>query len=172
MKKYDFRYHPDPLETGAFKNDKTVVCDCCGKETDVYYTGPFYSVEDVEQLCPECIQSGRASEKYDGEFQDGESTDPVSDPAKLEELVCRTPGYCGWQQEYWPAHCDDYCAYLGYYDWKKLEKEGLAEEIEETYREDICGVDFACAKEHLQWDSGYLFQCLHCRKHFICIDFD
>ena len=110
MEKYNFKYHPDPLETGAFKNDQAVICNCCKKETDVYYTGPFYSVEDVENLCPECIKSGRASETYDGEFQDGESTDPVSDPAKLEELVCRTPGYCGWQQEYWPAHCDDYCA--------------------------------------------------------------
>ena len=80
MKKYEFKYHPDPLGTGAFKNDQTVVCSCCGKETAVYYTGPFYSVEDVGKLCPECIGSGRASEKFDGEFQDGESTDSVSDP--------------------------------------------------------------------------------------------
>lgn len=30
-----FKYHPEPLKTGAFKTDKTVVCDCCGKETKV-----------------------------------------------------------------------------------------------------------------------------------------
>ena len=47
-----FKYHPNPLKTGTFETDKTVVCDCCGKETDVYYSGPFYSVEDVEYLCP------------------------------------------------------------------------------------------------------------------------
>lgn len=172
MSEYFFKYHPNPLKTGMFKNDKTVLCGCCGKQTDVYYIGPFYSVEDVENFCPECIKSGAAAEKYDGEFQDSYSTDEVSDAEKLDELICRTPGYCGWQQEYWLAHCDDYCAFLGYYTWKDLEKEGLTEEIEETYREDVCGVDFEFAKEHLQCDSGYLFQCLHCKKYFIYIDFD
>ena len=49
-----------------------------------------------------------AASKFDGEFQDPESTDRVSDPDKLDELIHRTPGYCGWQQEYWIAHCDDY----------------------------------------------------------------
>ena len=172
MSEYNFKYHPDPLETGAFRNDQTVTCDCCGKQTDVYYTNPFYSTKDVQYLCPECIASGAAAEKFDGEFQDSESADKVSDPAKLDELIHRTPGYCGWQQEYWIAHCDDYCAFMGYMTWEDLENYGLAEEIEETYREDICMVDFEDAKEHLQNDQGYLFKCLHCGKHFIYIDFD
>lgn len=47
-----FKYHPNPLKTGTFETDKTVICDCCGKETDIYYSGSFYSVEDVEYLCP------------------------------------------------------------------------------------------------------------------------
>lgn len=172
MSEYNFKYHPDPLGTGAFQNDDTVVCDCCGEQTDVYYTNPFYSVEEVEYLCPECIASGAAAEKFDGEFQDGECLDEVSDPAKLDELIHRTPGYCGWQQEYWIAHCDDYCAFLGYPTWEELENDGLAAEIEETYRDDICMVDFEDAKEHLKIESGYLFRCLHCGKHFIYIDFD
>lgn len=50
-----------------------------------------------------------AASKFDGEFQNPESTDCVSNPDKLDELIHRTPGYCGWQQEYWIAHCDDYC---------------------------------------------------------------
>ena len=29
----------------------------------------------------------------------------VDDPEKLDELIHRTPGYSGWQQEYWRAHC-------------------------------------------------------------------
>lgn len=36
-----FKYHPKPLETGAFKQDKTVECDCCEQPTSVYYSGPF-----------------------------------------------------------------------------------------------------------------------------------
>ena len=172
MSEYSFKYHPDPLKTGAFMTDQTVVCECCGKQTDVYYTGPFYSTATGDYLCPECIASGAAASKFDGEFQDSESVDEVSDPSKLDELIRRTPGYHGWQQEYWLAHCDDYCAFLGYPDWNDIEKAGLAAEVEETYREDINDIDFADAVEHIKVDSCYLFQCLHCGKHFVRIDFD
>ena len=48
MSEYSFKYHPDPLKTGAFMTDQTVVCECCGKQTDVYYTGPFYSTATVD----------------------------------------------------------------------------------------------------------------------------
>lgn len=169
---FNFRYHPDPLKTGAFKNDKTITCECCGNDTDIYYTGPFYSAEEVEYLCPECISSGSAAEGFDGEFQDPESVDEVSDPARLDELIHRTPGYCGWQQEYWLACCDDYCAFLGYYDWKALEALGITEELEKTYRDDIFDIDFEDVKEHLSNNEGYLFRCLHCGKHYIYFDFD
>ena len=88
-----------------------VVCDCCGKTTHIFYTAPFYAVEDIAYLCPECIANGEAARKYDGSFQDDFSVDDgVDDPEKLDELIHRTPGYSGWQQEYWRAHCGDYCA--------------------------------------------------------------
>ena len=78
-----FRYHPDPLDTGAFQESQEgVVCDCCGKATSIYYTAPFFSVDDIEYLCPECIVSGKAAQKYDGSFQDDYSVDDgVDDPA-------------------------------------------------------------------------------------------
>ena len=168
-----FKYHPDPFRTGVFRElEEPETCPCCGKKTTTVYEGPFYSVEEVSGLCPDCIASGAAAEKFDGEFQDSESVDEVSDPARLEELTRRTPGYCGWQQEYWLGCCDDYCAFLGYYTWKQLEDAGLAKEIEETYREDVCGIDFEDAKDHLENNEGYLFRCLHCGKHYIYIDFD
>lgn len=172
MSEYSFKYHPDPLKTRAFLNDKKMTCGCCGKKTGIYYTGPFYSIENVDCLCPDCIASGAAAEKFDGEFQDEMSTDQVSDPQKTDELIHRTPGYCGWQQEYWLAHCDDYCAFLGYYTWTQLEETGIAKEIEETYREDICMLDLSDAKDYLLNNEGYLFKCLHCGKHYIYFDFD
>ncbi len=46
-----FKYHPDPLKTGTFETNETVSWDWWGKETDGYYSGPFYSVEVVEYLC-------------------------------------------------------------------------------------------------------------------------
>ena len=96
-----FKYHPNPLNTGAFEiSEEGVVCDCCGKVTHIYYEGPFYAVDDIDYLCPACIASGKASEKFDGSFQDDYSVDDgVKDAEKLDELIHRTPGYCGWQQD-------------------------------------------------------------------------
>ena len=169
-----FRYHPDPLDTGAFKESgEGVVCDCCGKISHFFYTTPFYSVDDIEYLCPECIASGRASQKFDGDFQDEYSVeDGVSDPEKMDELVHRTPGYCAWQQEYWRAHCSDCCAFLGYVGARDLRALGVLDEVledpmwdeeqKELIRESVNGGHLQC----------YLFRCLHCGKHLVWMDCD
>ena len=169
-----FRYHPHPLETGAFEESPDgVVCDCCGKTTHIFYTAPFYAVKDIEHLCPECISSGEAARKYDGSFQDDFSVDDgVDDPEKLDELIHRTPGYSGWQQEYWRAHCGDYCAYLGPVGSRELRALGVMEDVledpmwdeeqKEMIRESVNGGHLQC----------YLFQCLHCGKHLLWMDFD
>ena len=170
-----FRYHPNPVETGAFKESADgVVCDCCGKTTHIfYYKGPFFSEKDMDYLCPSCIASGEAARKFDGEFQDEYSLDDgVDDPEKLDELIHRTPGYSGWQQEYWRAHCGDYCAFLGYVGAKELRALGVLEyvlddpmwdeEQKEMIRQSVNGGHLQC----------YLFQCLHCGKHLLWMDFD
>ncbi len=166
-----FKYHPDPFATGVFRElEEPAACPCCGKETDVVYEGPFYCVDEVEHLCPGCIASGAAAEKYDGAFQDSESTDEVDDPAKLDELVSRTPGYCGWQQEYWRAHCGDFCAYLGYADYQGLVDRGVLEEVLEDPELDDW---LRNNPQSLGCNPyGYLFRCLHCGKHLICTDYD
>ena len=130
-----FKYHPKPLETGAFEQDKTVECDCCEQQTSVYYSGPFYCVDEVEHLCPWCIADGSAAEKFAGSFQDDASIEGVEfeydeedefagikntyPDEMLKELVERTPGYHGWQQEFWLAHCGDFCAFIGYVGWNE-----------------------------------------------------
>ena len=51
-----FRYHPDPLATGAFEeSEEGQICDCCGKTTHICYSDLFYAVDDIECFCPECI---------------------------------------------------------------------------------------------------------------------
>lgn len=170
-----FKYHPEPLKTGAFQQGEPHTCDCCGKETDIWYEGPFYSAEDVEYLCPDCIASGAAAEQFDGAFQDCESVDEVSDPDKLTELICRTPGYHGWQQEYWRAHCDDYCAFVGYVGWQDLVDMGIDKEIEEDYDQALLGFALADVKECMVDGGsmqGYLFRCLHCGRHLLWVDCD
>ena len=170
-----FKYHPDPIGTGAFKKGEPQACDCCGKETEIWYEGPFYSEEDIECLCPECIASGAAAEKFDGQFQDEYSLEKKLDNDKTDELIHRTPGYLGWQQEFWLAHCDDYCAFVGYVGWKEIVEMGLEKEIEETYDKSLIYYELEEVKKYLQNEGsmqGYLFKCLHCGKHFIYIDCD
>lgn len=170
-----FKYHPNPIETGAFQKGTPQKCDCCGCETDLWYESPFYSIDDVDRICPKCISNGAAAKKFDGEFQDADNVGKVSDSDKLDELLHRTPGYIGWQQEYWCAHCDDFCAFIGYVGWDDLIRSGIDKEIEETYDQDICGFDLTDVKEYMQNDGsmqGYLFRCLHCGKHLLYVDCD
>ena len=164
-----FRYHPNPMETGAFQESREgIVCDCCGQTTHIYYGAPFYDVEDIDHLCPQCIASGEAAEKFGGSFQSDYALDEVvDDPGKLDELIHRTPGYCGWQQEYWRAHCGDYCAFLGYVGARELRALGVLEDVlddpmwddeqKELIRKSVNGGHLQC----------YLFQCLHCGKHLL-----
>lgn len=168
-----FRYHPNPLETGAFQvADSPVICDCCERPAPIYYGGPFYAVEEVDYLCPECISGGRAAQKYDGEFQDEYSLEEgVEDPDKLDELIHRTPGYQGWQQEYWRAHCGDYCAFIGYVGYRELKQMEILDEIrtDPTWAEDEELLKAVTNRGSVQ---GYLFRCLHCGKHILWADAD
>lgn len=169
-----FKYHPDPLYTGSFAAlQEPVLCQCCQQPTKIVYKGPFYTVGNEKIFCAACIASGDAARKFDGAFQDAYSTDPVSDPAKLDELIHRTPGYCGWQQEYWPAHCDDYCAYIGPVGAEELQRQGLWAEVLETGNWDEQTIDMlqSCLQPTGSI-QGYLFRCLHCGKHRLCFDVD
>ena len=76
------------------------------------------------------------------------------------------------------GHCDDFCAFLGYVGAKELKEMGVLEEVIEngnpqwecTWDEqDIELIKTMVSGESMQ---GYLFKCLHCGKHFLCIDFD
>ena len=148
-----FRYHPNPFKTGVFKDDASVVCECC----------------------PHCIASGAAAAKFDASFiQDADPLPPGAADAqgKTEELFKRTPGYFSWQGERWLVCCDDYCEFLGDVGTKELQEMGIAEEVFAQYAlrgefavEDvqsylIAGGDMA----------GYLFRCTRCGKYKIQVD--
>ncbi len=187
----DFRYHPNPLETGMFRQDEPKTCCCCGKETAVWYDGPFdgdwnnpafdrdadeNEYEKMDFVCPECIADGSAAEKFCCTFPSGETVgEKLNDPAKKDEWLHRTPGYYSWQEPLWYTHCGDYCAFLGSVGWKEIEEMGLADEIADTYDEDVCGSEFSFVREytvrhgHVQC---FLFRCLHCGRHFVTLDPD
>lgn len=169
-----FKYHPNPITTKAFKLvDKAVECPCCGNKTNIYYQGCFYSIENVRHLCPNCIASGRASRQFDGCFIDeGNLAQGVKDSTKIDELCHRTPCYSGWQQEYWRTHCNDFCAFLGYVGAAQLKAMGILQEVldDPTWSEQ----DKDLIKHSVNGGAlqVYLFQCLHCKKHLVWMDFN
>ncbi|MBP6562275.1 MAG: CbrC family protein [Neisseriaceae bacterium] len=164
-----FKYCPEPLKHDIFKVDVAVVCGCCGQETAVYYQGGLYAVDDVDYLCPECIHGGVAAQKFDGSFQhDLFNDEGVVDPSYVDEVMHRTPGYCSWQGNNWPAHCDDYCAFHGYVGATELEDSGIWDEME-----NLTDMDAADLKQYMRLDGdlqGYLFRCLKCETWCLYAD--
>ncbi|MDO5690702.1 MAG: CbrC family protein [Tissierellia bacterium] len=164
-----FRYHPDPLATGAFELGLKT-CPCCERESNVFYVLQPHSQKGLENICPECIATGQAAEKYRVSFiEDAEMLDPEN-REKTEELFSRTPGYLNWQGEYWLTCCNDYCAYLGAVGTKELEAMGVYDEVVAEFE-----ARNQCPDIH-DWlikdgqISGYLFQCLHCCKYLLWVD--
>ncbi|WIY59599.1 CbrC family protein [Bacillus arachidis] len=167
-----FKYNPNSLELGIIKKELTTCC-VCKNEREYIYSGPFYSIENVESICPWCIANGNAAKKFDGEFQDSYSCDEVNDEEKLKELIHRTPGYRGWQQEYWLGHCNDFCAFIGYVEWKEiahLENELQQDLVEFTGYYGLSLQDFQYSLGHQGSLQGYLFKCLHCGIHRLHVD--
>lgn len=184
-----FRYHPRPLETGAFTANNIVTCDCCEQSTNVYYTGPFYCTDEVDALCPWCIADGSAAKKFDGTFQDDCSIEGVE--AKFDdegeligfenpwpqdnviELTQHTPGYSGWQQEHWLAHCNDFCAFIGYVSWQDIADK--LDQFVDLHADCLeSGMDINELEKSLRADGdcqGYLFRCLDCGKLRLWVDF-
>ncbi|SDX05619.1 CbrC family protein [Paenibacillus sp. CF384] len=165
-----FKYHPNPIVTGMII-ESNAICPVCEEQTDHVYVGPFFSIDEVEDICPWCIENGQAASKFNGEFQDSASCEEISNKEKLDELVHRTPGYSGWQQEYWLYHCDDYCTFVDYVGWKEIK--GIAHELTEDFNR--YGYSEEEIKDYLKKDGslqGYLFQCITCKKHRLHIDCD
>ena len=168
-KRTEFKYHPN------IYNDEIVfnidgVCQCCGKAVDVFINS-MYTKHSIQCICMECIADGSAAKKFDGQFV-YRVEKLVSDPAKTDELLHRTPGYHCWQGEYWLTCCDDYCVYLGCTTGQELDKLGIADDlIQELNKRTNLNIH----KRDLQIcgsPAGYLFQCSHCGRYRLDVDFD
>jgi uncharacterized protein CbrC (UPF0167 family) len=175
-----FKYNPNVCKIDVFKKEEGI-CSVCGEKRNIKYTGAFYSIKKPEYICPFCIANGKAAEKYNGEFNsyctiEGVSPDPADpEPTIPKEMLLevsqRTPGYNSWQETVWLSHCNEPCAFIDYADGETIKP--FIDELEE----DIEGNGYN-KEQILEWLSkdgsltGYLFQCLHCGKHRLHIDFD
>ena len=109
-----FRYHPDPVATGAVRPDSSP-CGYCGLARGFAYVGPVYGASrPAGKPCPWCIADGSAAARFGVFFTDD---DPLARagiaPEIIDDVALRTPGYSAWQQESWLAHCDDACEFHG-----------------------------------------------------------
>lgn len=123
-----FKYHPDPIRTGAIV-PQAITCDCCGGARAYRYDGPILDamynfLGDEPCLCPWCIASGAAAATYTVVFQvpepDYASDAVVADDLADDELCRRTPGHKALQYPYWLNHCGDYCAFIDYVGWDDI----------------------------------------------------
>lgn len=161
-----FRYHRDPTVTGSLVNSSDE-CERCGQARGLMYSGPIYAVGEVEFICPWCIADGSAAREFGAEFTTVDGAPSDIPRAVLDEVLHRTPGLAGWQQERWLFHCSDAAAYLGrvgYGDIADLPSvlQALA----------VDGWDAETLK-HLSVDgdlTGYLFRCRHCRTKLAYAD--
>lgn len=166
-----FKYMPNPIQANIFKTGELVVCDCCEQEVDIYCTKGIYAIEEVEYLCPSCIHSGLAAQKFDGQFQqDLLNSELVKNDDYTDEVLHRTPGYISWQGNDWVAHCTDYCAFIGYVGWRELVDMGITEEFE--HFNGHTKEELAATLRNNGSHQGYLFQCLECQQYILYSDFD
>lgn len=136
-----FKYSPNAYKVDVFENIEGI-CSVCNEKRQVKYKGSFYSLEDLEYICPWCIANGNAAEKYDGEFNDycgieGVSSDPNNGEPTIQnelllEITNKTPSYISWQQQVCLTHCNEPCAFIDYADTKTIKPilEELTNDIE------------------------------------------
>lgn len=162
-----FKYHPAPIATGSIKTSDDE-CVCCGEKPGFIYVGPAYSIHRLRRnLCPWCIASGAAHEKFDAEFTGPDHIRNV--PAQVvAEVAYRTPGFNGWQQERWWTHCGDAGEFLGDAELVKLDEQQISELIEAIKPE--WGWSEQEWQKYFQAPgvgtsvSVFVFRCLHCGK--------
>ena len=170
-----FRYHPDPIRTGAIVQSSDE-CECCGQRPGWAVKKPIYCEDEVETICPGCVADGSAAEKFHGSFNDDQSLIGAGlDKAIVDEVCKRTPSYECWQQESWIACCDDACEFHGEAAKESLlalDQDGLMGLSAEA------GLDFNDLVEMLKdYAPGgspavYHFVCRHCKAAHYNADFD
>ena len=53
----EFKYNPNALKLEIIIK-REAVCPVCNEKREYVYDGPFYSEEEVEDICPWCIKDG------------------------------------------------------------------------------------------------------------------
>ncbi len=161
-----FRYHPDPIATGAVKpSDAT--CECCNRARGFVYYGEARSSatdQTFDAICPWCIADGSAARRLGLSFV--LDTEIELAPAVQRELRERTPGYLSWQGETWLCHHGDACEFHGdatHEDFNALTQAEEALFLEENDFLEDWWPDMKVKHDNQTSSVGvYRFRCRHC----------
>lgn len=172
-----FRYHPDPIGTGAIVAAE-VTCLSCGQDRPYTYAGPVFAVDELDRaLCPWCIADGTAAARFDAQFTDvfWAVPDDVSEAA-TDEVLRRTPGFVGWQQERCLHHCGDAAAFLGAVGAAELANfpdalDSLREEGRDLQSPAEQVEQYLALLDKNGQLTAYLFRCQVCAAHLAYSDF-
>ena len=170
----EFPYHPDPYASGVVAGAEAE-CECCGHARGLFYTGPFYAVEEVTYLCLWCVADGMAAQKFNGEFVDPYNfIDAQLNKDVIEIVTRRTPSYHAWQQEQWLVHCNDACEFHGMPTRAELESASDSVKAEWARREGRKRGDWEFAVDgFVSGQAGfYKFVCRHCRQLLFATDWN
>lgn len=160
-----FRYHPNPVKTGAIE-ERDTPCVCCDKEKGYVYVASVYARGEYrEKICPWCIADGSAAEKLQAHFVN-DLSGPVPPEVRLE-INERTPGFTSWQQEEWQVHCGDACEFHG--DVSKSEMKEMKPAAAEFLRSELQMNESEWTDFVKYYGPGgdpavYKFVCRHCGK--------
>ncbi|MCS0605693.1 CbrC family protein [Streptomyces sp. LP11] len=168
-----FRYHPDPLASGAIR-ESAETCVCCNRAMEWICTATFYTAQEVSgRFCPWCIADGSAAEQFAGEFMDSYGLDGVSEEI-LHEVTRRTPGFHAWQDPHWLVHCHDAAAFIGEVGYSELAAHPEAlDQLRQDLRMDGWR-DPAQLEQFLthlgEGATAMLFRCTTCGTHLTYAD--
>jgi len=169
-----FKYHPDPISTGAIEKTEDE-CQCCGKCRGYKAASTIYAADSVETICPWCIADGSASAKFNGVFSDSDPllTDGI-DQEIVKEVCERTPSFISWQQERWLSHCNDACEFHGdatKADLETLSGDALKEFLSTEYIEEDTWPNMLANYEEGGDLAIYKFKCRVCRENRFYADY-
>jgi uncharacterized protein CbrC (UPF0167 family) len=186
-----FRYHPDPIATGAVVLSEAP-CVCCSRKRGYVYIGATFgkSGDLSERLCPWCIADGSAAHRFSATFNCNVGGDCVRfiqvgpnaydcvereweavSSAIAKEIEERTPGLSSYQSPKWWTHCRDGAAFIGYVGevpysiFSEPEAQEFALRIREQW--ELSDSDwrwYTISPDDQHGFTTYVFRCLHCRK--------
>jgi len=77
------------------------------------YVGPIYSHHDIQEVCPWCIDDGKAASKWSAIFNDTYNVPNGVPKHVVETIGSNTPGFETWQGNRWLFSENDALVFVG-----------------------------------------------------------